>query len=157
MPGMEIRELAPADTGLAYEAMRELRPRLADQASFVAAVGRMRPMGYRLVVSMDTAGTGRAVAAMGMRRGESLSWGDHVYVDDLVTLPAYRGQGHARALLDWARAEAERAGCAQLHLDSATHRHAAHRLYLRWGLDITAFHFVAPAIGKHRPPSVFGD
>ncbi|HLI74350.1 MAG TPA: GNAT family N-acetyltransferase [Acidimicrobiales bacterium] len=150
---MEIRELAPHDTGLAYEAMRELRPQLADEASFVAAVERMRPMGYRLVVSMDGAGRRRAVAAMGMRRGENLSLGDHVYVDDLVTLPAYRGQGHGRALLDWARAEAERAGCAHLHLDSATHRHAAHRLYLRWGLDITAFHFVASITRVGSPKS----
>ena len=138
---MEIRELSTVDTGLAYEAMHELRPHLADEATFAAAVQRMRPMGYRLVVSMAPDGTGRAVAAMGWRRHESLSWGAHIYVDDLVTLPAFRGQGHATRLLDWARAEAQRSGCTQLHLDSGTHRHAAHRLYLRWGLDITAFHF----------------
>jgi hypothetical protein len=39
--------------------------------------------------------------------------------------------------------EAHRFGCAQVHLDSATHRHDAHRLYLRSGYRITAFHFAA--------------
>ena len=150
MPAMEIRELADTEAHLAYEAMRERRPQLTDRDTFVAAVGRMRAQGYRLVVAIDDP-PGHAVAAMGMRRGESLSWGDHLYVDDLVTLPAHRGHGHARALLDWARHEAERAGCTQFHLDSAPHRHAAHRLYLRWGLDITAFHFAVPVTGAgHR-------
>jgi GNAT superfamily N-acetyltransferase len=139
---MKIRELDPEHTHLAYEAMRELRPHVADPATFIALVNdHLRPQGYRLVVAVDHTGT--VAAAMGLRRGESLSWGDHVYVDDLVTLPSYRRRGYARALLDWARTEAERLGCGQLHLDSASHRHDAHRLYLRWGMDIVAFHFAS--------------
>jgi len=142
---MPIRELDAVDTSLAHEAMRELRPHVADPDAFVALVNeRLRPQGYRLVVSVDDDGT--VAAAMGVRRGDSLAWGDHLYVDDLVTLPAQRGRGHARALLDWAQAEAERLGCDQLHLDSAPHRHDAHRLYLSWGMHISGFHF-ASAVG----------
>jgi GNAT superfamily N-acetyltransferase len=140
---MPIRELDADDTALAYEVVRELRPHLGEPDAFSAFVNdRLRPHGYRLVVSLDDAGT--VAAAMGLRRAHSLAWGDHLYVDDLVTLPAFRGLGHARALLDWARAEAERLGCDQLHLDSAPHRHDAHRLYLRWGMHISGYHFAAP-------------
>jgi GNAT superfamily N-acetyltransferase len=41
--------------------------------------------------------------------------GVQVYVDDLPTLPQARRQGHGRRLLDWLEAEAERAGCGQIH------------------------------------------
>jgi GNAT superfamily N-acetyltransferase len=58
-----------------------------------------------------------------------------------VTLPQARGAGHARALLKWIATEAKRLGCSYAHLDSATYRHPAHRLYLAAGYDITAFHF----------------
>lgn len=137
-----VRELLAGETLLAHAPMRELRPAYEDAGRFVSQVDDVqRPEGYRLAAAF--AGDD-AVAAMGFRRGNSLSWGDHVYVDDLVTLPAHRGQGHACALLDWVLEEARRLGCGQLHLDSGTQRHAAHRLYLRWGMDITAFHFAMP-------------
>jgi GNAT superfamily N-acetyltransferase len=129
--------------------MRTLRPHVAELARFTTQVNEhLRPHGYRLVVSVDDAGA--VAATMGLRRASSLAWGDHLYIDDLVTLPSHRGRGHARALLDWARAEAERLGCDQLHLDSATHRHDAHRLYLSWGMQITGFHFASP-VGADRP------
>ena len=54
---------------------------------------------------------------------------------------AHRGRGHAHRLLDWILAEARRLGCAAVHLDSAPHRHAAHRLYLNEGYVISSFHF----------------
>lgn len=145
---MPIRELPAEDTTLAHEVVRELRPHVGDPEAFAALVNdRLRPCGYRLVASFDDDGT--VAAAIGLRRAHSLAWGDHLYVDDLVTLPAYRGRGHARALLDWARAEAERLGCEQLHLDSAPHRHDAHRLYLRWGMHISSLHFALP-VGASR-------
>ncbi len=40
-------------------------------------------------------------------------------------------------LIDHARAE----GCRALHLDSGYARHAAHRLYLNKGLQMTSHHF----------------
>ena len=70
-----------------------------------------------------------------------LAWGHYLYVDDLVTRGGARRAGHARALLDWLRTEAERNGCNSFQLDSGSHRHDAHRLYLSWGLSITGHHF----------------
>jgi GNAT superfamily N-acetyltransferase len=136
------RELAPDETHLAYGALRELRPHVPSVAEFVERVNRaQRPGGYRLVASFAPDGGAEPVAAAGFRRLHTLAWGDIIYVDDLVTMEAHRGRGHARRLLDWILAEARRIGCGAVHLDSAPHRHAAHRLYLGEGYVISSFHF----------------
>lgn len=154
------RELTPEETGLAYPALRELRPHVASVEEFVARVnGEQRPEGYRLVASFvdpvaddgatataadaRTAGApaAAAVAAAGFRRLHNLAWGDLLYIDDLVTMEAHRGRGHAHRLLEWVVAEARRLGCGAVHLDSAPHRHTAHRLYLNEGYVISSFHF----------------
>lgn len=133
------RELAPEETHLAFGPMRVLRPHVATVEEFVAKVNHaQRPEGYRLVASFaDDA----AVAVGGFRRLHTLAWGDLLYIDDLVTLESHRGQGHAHRLLEWILAEARRLGCNQVHLDSASHRHPAHRLYLTARYHISAFHF----------------
>jgi GNAT superfamily N-acetyltransferase len=134
------RELAPEETHLAFDAMRELRPHLTSVDDFVARVNEsQRPEGYRLVASFNSGDT--VVAVGGFRRLHTLAWGDLLYIDDLVTLESHRGQGHAHRLLEWIRAEARRLGCEQIHLDSAPHRHAAHRLYLTERFHISSFHF----------------
>lgn len=136
---VEIRELPPDDTHLAYAVMRELRPHIGSESEFVARVNEvLRPGGYRLIASFDA---GEAAAAAGFRIADMLAWGHYLYVDDLVTREAARRAGHATALLDWLRAEAECNGCDSFQLDSGVHRHDAHRLYLRWGLTITGHHF----------------
>lgn len=133
-------ELGPEETHLAYAAMRVLRPHIESVDEFVTRVnGAQRPESYRLVASF--AGDENAVAAAGFRRFHTLAWGDVIYIDDLVTLESHRGQGHAHRLLEWIHAEARRLGCEQIHLDSAPHRHAAHRLYLTERFHISSFHF----------------
>jgi GNAT superfamily N-acetyltransferase len=134
-----MRELAPPETHLAFDAMRELRPHLVSVDDFVARVNEaQRAEGYRLVASF----AGQAVvAAGGFRRLHTLAWGDLIYIDDLVTRESHRGQGHAHRLLEWIHAEASRLGCEQIHLDSAPHRHPAHRLYLTERFHISSFHF----------------
>ncbi|CAN5562197.1 GNAT family N-acetyltransferase [soil metagenome] len=138
--GIEVRELGRGDTRLAFEAMASLRG-LKSEASFVARVDDVqRPEGYRLVGSFEEGGDA-CVAVAGFRVAHNLAWGKFLYVDDLSTLEARRGRGHAGALMGWLSAEAERLGCDQLHLDSGTERHAAHRFYLGRGMRITSFHF----------------
>ena len=134
------RELSPEETHLAFEPMRELRPHVTAVEEFDTRVnGEQRPEGYRIVASFDDSGS--AVAAAGFRRLHTLAWGDVLYIDDLVTLESHRGQGHAHRLLEWVLAEGRRLGCAQIHLDSAPHRHPAHRLYLVERFHISSFHF----------------
>ncbi|MCA1844864.1 MAG: GNAT family N-acetyltransferase [Actinobacteria bacterium] len=133
------RELGPEETHLAFAVMQVLRPHIATPEEFVDRINnQQRPEGYRLVASFSD---GEAVAATGFRRHHNLAWGDQLYIDDLVTMESHRGQGHAHRLLEWVLAEARRLGCGQVHLDSAPHRHAAHRLYLTEGYHISSFHF----------------
>ena len=121
IPGaVRIRELPVGDTQLAHQAMRELRPAHPDQQQFSDYVDDvLRPAGYRLVGAF-AADHDAAVAVAGFRRGDSLAWGHHIYVDDLSTVPDSRRHGYAGALLDWLVDEARTLGCTQLHLDSGT-------------------------------------
>jgi GNAT superfamily N-acetyltransferase len=136
-----VRELSSEETEAAYLAMRELRPLFSSAGGFVHQVNAVqRPEGYRLVGSFDD-DADHAVAAAGFRTGHNLVSGPYLYVDDLVTLPDFRGRGHADALMRWLFEEAERLECDRLELDSATHRHDAHRFYLKHNLVISAFHF----------------
>ena len=84
-----------------------------------------------------------ALAVAGFRIAHSISWGRHLYVDDLSTLPEARRRGYARSLLDWLLDAARGEGCVQLHLDSGVvyERADAHRLYFNAGLWISAHHF----------------
>ena len=137
-----VRELLLPDTGLAFEAMRALRPRYDDRDAWVARIDELqRPDGYRLVAAFEDGDEALAVA--GFREGHNLPWGHFHYVDDLSTLPAARGHGHAEALMRWVFDEAQRLGCDEVHLDSGTfpERWAAHRLYHRVGMNISSHHF----------------
>lgn len=134
-----IAELDDADTALAYDAIRALRPHLTSVEQFVDVVRQQRKEGYRIVASFDA--NGQVVAAAGFRHMTNLYAGSHLYIDDMTTLPQARKLGHAGALLRWVDEEARRLGCTSVHLDSATHRHEAHRLYLNSGYVIPAFHF----------------
>jgi GNAT superfamily N-acetyltransferase len=137
-----IVELAAGETGQAATALLELRTNIASAEELVRQVDDlMRPQGYRLLASFED-GVDHAVAAAGFRPRHMLYVGSHLYIDDLVTLPDYRRRGHAEALLKWVADEARGQGHDQVHLDSGTPRHDAHRRYLTAGYRITSFHFV---------------
>ena len=121
-----------------FEVMRQLRPDIA-AGDYLPTVRRMMAEGYRLAASRDRDGIVRGVA--GFRCFGMLYAGRILYVDDLVTDEASRSQGHGKALLDWLKAEAISAGCAQLHLDSGVQREKAHRFYFREGMGVNAYHF----------------
>jgi GNAT superfamily N-acetyltransferase len=140
---VDIREILPPDTGLAFLAMKALRTHLADEDEFVRRVEEVqRPEGYRLVGAFDR-GEPAAAAVAGFREGNNLAWGHFLYVDDLATRPEFRRRGLGRGLLVWLAREAATLGCDELHLDSGVQleRADAHRLYLNSGLTITAHHF----------------
>lgn len=139
----DLREVQGSDSALVYTAMRELRGQsaaLASPQTFAAWVVAEAGQGYRLLGAFVPGGR-EAVAVAGFRVLNLLYSGPQLYVDDLSTLPAFRGQGHARALLGWLEGEARRLGCLSMHLDSGVQRFPAHRLYLGCGFDITAHHF----------------
>ncbi|NTY02217.1 GNAT family N-acetyltransferase [Deinococcus sp. JMULE3] len=144
----DLRPIPPAQAHLALPALRALRPVSPHTASpdalraFLTTTG---PEGYALVGAFEPRRE-EAVAVAGYRVMHLLWAGRTLYVDDLSTLPEYRGRGHARALLHWLEGRARELACAELHLDSGVGetRHAAHRLYHRAGMNVTAHHFSLP-------------
>ncbi len=121
-----------------FHAFSELRPHLTEDA-FVSQVERqMHNHGYILVYILDQ---GQVVAAAGYRVAEFLAWGITFYLDDLITVSSARKKGYAGVLMDWLLKEAKNLGCNQFHLDSGTHRHDAHRLYMGRKLQISSHHF----------------
>jgi len=116
----------------------ELRPQLSPEI-LQQMVLEMFGEGYQLAFIEEN---GEAVSAVGYRYLQFLFCGKHFYIDDLVTLPGYRGKGHARALLDFVADHARAEGFACVTLDSGHQRHTAHRLYLNTGYDIAAHHFI---------------
>ena len=118
--------------------LRQLRPDLAADG-LLPAVRRMERHGFQLACAEDDQGTVRAV--IGYRITEMLRTGPMLEIDDLVTDADARSGGYGRALFEWALAEARRAGCSVVELDSGIQRHAAHRFYFRQRMHILGYHF----------------
>jgi len=120
-----------------FAVMAELRPHLKE-AEFVSRVQCQQRAGYQLAFLSDK---GKVMALAGYRYSESLSWGQFMYVDDLVTTEKSRSKGYGQKLFKWLVGEAKSQGCDQFHLDSGVQRFGAHRFYLSSRMDIIAHHF----------------
>jgi GNAT superfamily N-acetyltransferase len=127
-----------------FDVMRELRPHLKAE-NFVETLSGFMSRCYQLIYIEEN---NKAVCASGYRFTEHLHWGKAIYIDDLSTLPDYRGKGHASRLLEYIFGIARENACDEVHLDSGcgAHRHDAHRLYLKTGFNITSFHFAYKVI-----------
>lgn len=123
-----------------FDAFLALRPHLT-QAQFLPQVRRQEAQGYQIVALTDD---GQVKSAAGFRLGEFLAWGRILYIDDLTTLPEARGKGHGGRLLDWLCAHALAQQCDAVHLDTGYARHAAHRLYLAKGFELSSHHMAKP-------------
>lgn len=135
-----VREIPPGESHIAAAALIELRTHFASVEALAARIDAQRSGGYRIAASLDA---GEAAAVAGFRVNETTFAGRMLYVDDLVTRAAHRGQGHADALFEWIEQEALRLGCDQLHLDSGVgpDREDAHRFYFRHRMRIASYHF----------------
>lgn len=119
-----------------FPAFSALRPHLQEQA-FLSQVRRQQAQSYQIVALKHD---GMVQSAAGFRFAEFLAWGKVLYIDDLTTLPEATSRGFAGTLMDWLVAHAKSSGCQGLHLDTGYTRHAAHRLYLRKGLQLNCHH-----------------
>jgi GNAT superfamily N-acetyltransferase len=116
-----------------------LRPHIGSADELIERASRQQEQsGWRLIYVEDG---GEPVAIASFRISEWLAWGKALYVDDLVALESHRGLGYAEALMHWMEGLARQEECAEFHLDSGTHRLAAHRFYHRLKLAISSFHF----------------
>jgi len=125
------------DISRCYPVMAQLRPQYSLQ-EFVTRVEDQMRDGYHLAYLIDN-NIVKSVA--GFRIGRNLAWGKFLYVDDLVSDSQFRHTGVGTALFEWLVDYAHYNQCEQLHLDSGVQRHAAHRFYMRRGMDISAHHF----------------
>ena len=132
--------ISDADIQTCYPVMAQLRPHLVE-GQFVETVHRMHATGFQLAMRLLDE---RVMAVAGFRIIENLHTGRILYVDDLVTDGSARSGGHGAALLRWLAEYARDHRCLALELDSGTHRHGAHKFYLREGMAITDFHFSLP-------------
>jgi GNAT superfamily N-acetyltransferase len=129
--------IADVDIAACYAVMAQLRPHLVED-QFVETVHRMHATGFQLAMRTHEE---RVMAVAGFRIIENLHTGRILYVDDLVTDATARSGGHGAALLRWLADYARDHRCLALELDSGTHRHGAHKFYLREGMTISDFHF----------------
>ena len=138
MPEVKLAE-TDEDIRRCFPVMRQLRPHLQDAERLLEQARRqMGDAGWRLAY---TEADDKVAACAGFRVHEWLASGRILYVDDLVTDENLRSGGHGKALLDWLKALARKEDCAQLRLDSGTHRVQAHKFYFREGLVIQSFNF----------------
>jgi GNAT superfamily N-acetyltransferase len=129
---------SPQATAASHALMRQLRPHL-DLAAYLQQVDELRREHRYQLVGLEAEGQLRALA--GIRIGQWLHSGRYLEVEDLVTAPDARSQGHGAALLAWIADHARARGCRQLRLVSGVQREHAHRFYLREGLSWEAKYF----------------
>ena len=123
----DIREiLSDGEIASAFPLMRELRDRLREE-TFVAEVRRQQAEGYRLFGLFNGS---KPVALAGVRRTHTLSRGEHLFVDDLVSAEGERGKGYGKELMRWLAEGARRDGLERIYLDS---RNTARGFYEKLG------------------------
>ena len=132
--------ISDADILACFPVYRQLRPDLVED-QFVATVHRMHATGFQMAMRTHD---DRVMAVAGFRIIENFHTGRILYVDDLVTDEKARSAGHGKSLLKWLMDYARDHRCLAVELDSGTHRHGAHKFYLREGMHISDFHFALP-------------
>ena len=120
-----------------YPVMAELRPHL-DAETFVPLVQHLTAVtNFQLAYLADDG----IKAVAGIRISEWLARGKYLEIEDLVATSSKRSHGYGSKLFDWIVAYAQANACTQVRLVSRLSRTAAHRFYLRKGMQIEAHYF----------------
>lgn len=132
-------KIAITDTEIAscWEAIFLLRPML-ERENFVSQIKNIQKEGYNLLYVQED---NQTVAIAGYRIYSMLYCGKMLYLDDLSTLEAHRGKGHASQLLNHLKEIALTQDCVSIQLDSGPNRTIAHKLYFKEDFTISAYHF----------------
>jgi GNAT superfamily N-acetyltransferase len=127
----------PEDLQKCLEVIYTLRPQLTGK-NLWPLFRQMQKENYHIIFIEEQ---GVAIAFAGYRLMHLFHSGRTLYIDDLCTLPAARNKGHAGRLLDYLIRQATLTQSDRVSLDSGHFRHAAHRLYLKKGFNISSHHF----------------
>lgn len=142
--GIIVREIAAHESTVAFAALSILRPALTDVNRFSEQVNQVqRAAGYRLIGVFEE-GKNNAVSVCGFAIRTTLSYGRHIVIEDIVTMPPNRRKGYARRLLNAVAEIAAAENIAEIHADAlvGNERIEAHRMYYRHGFEINAHHFM---------------
>lgn len=120
-----------------YDVLKELRPHLVRE-DFLSTIRRLEgAQQFKLVYLRTTS----VQAVAGIRMAEWLHAGKYLEIEDLITTHTARSSGLGSALFDWLLTYAKSQNCRQLRLVSGVAREAAHRFYLRKGMQFEAKYF----------------
>ncbi|MDO5059414.1 MAG: GNAT family N-acetyltransferase [Neisseria sp.] len=142
--GIIVREIGAHESNVAFAALSILRPSLTDVNRFNEQVNQVqRPAGYRLLGVFEE-GKNNAVAVCGFSIRTTLSYGRHIVIEDIVTVPQNRRRGFSGRLLAAVAEIAKAEGITEIHTDAlvGNERIEAHRMYYRYGFEIYAHHFM---------------
>jgi ribosomal protein S18 acetylase RimI-like enzyme len=117
--------------------MAELRPHI-QLDEFLPVVQRLTKIaGFQLAYLVDD----EIKAVAGFRISEWLAGGKYLEIEDLVTKDSERSKGYGGQLFDWLVEHAKENDCQQVRLVSRVSRLAAHRFYLRKGMNLESHYF----------------
>jgi GNAT superfamily N-acetyltransferase len=97
---------------------------------------------YKLVVAFTCDKKPKAVGLAGYHIGSMLYCGRFVQLGNLIVTDKRRNFGIAVKIMDYIKKQGELANCVKLVLDSYTTNFKAHKVYLREGMQLKAFHFM---------------
>ncbi|AYG00068.1 GNAT family N-acetyltransferase [Lactococcus allomyrinae] len=118
-----IKELAQAEFEQAYPLVHQLRQDLP-LTDFLSVTAQMQDYRVFVLTVAD-----KIIAYAGFAEQLNLYEGRHIFVYELVTDVALRGQGYGKILLSALTEEGKRLGCEMLVLTSGLQRVDAHRFY----------------------------
>lgn len=137
---MRVVEATSVDSILkCRRAIQALRPGISDE-QYLEQVQQTLAANRQMIYIEEN---GEAAAVAVFETGYNLFRGSYIYIDDLSTLPEYRGKGYAGILLDLILEMAAKENIDEVHLDSGVSdaRADAHRLYLNKRFQIASLHF----------------
>lgn len=138
---MQCRKvITKADVDCCKDAILQFRPNLKPETVVEQVFKMISEEGFEIFFIADDQNIG-AAAFISFRRINMLRTGPIFYIDDLFTLPEWRGKGYAGLLLDQVAKTAVSLGIQSIHLDSGYALHPAHRLYLNKGYFLACNHF----------------
>lgn len=124
---MKIKEISiPEQAALAYELIKELRPKLSQNDFETLSQEAKNRDDYKLVGLFEE---NVCLAIMGYRVLYDLVHGKHLYIDDLVVTAKRRSKGLGKLLLDFAEHQSQKLNCKTLRLCTSTENLDGIRFY----------------------------
>lgn len=118
-----------------YPVMAQLRSNLTVDA-FTTQIQEQIREGYELFALEDQS---QVVCVAGFRRDDSLQYGPHIYVEDLVTIENSRHKGYGTFIIDQFVKIVQKYGLSGVLLDCGIQRDETHRFYFQNKFRISGF------------------